>query len=197
MLSTAKRSLISAHHVAPHRTCTSRHLRPRHAHAHAPPVRPAGRAAPRHATPRHAHTLDLGEESEQRQAGVSEGNWRRRHIGSEREVEETSGVSHRWFRRFLLHTYRSRLGFVQRKWFLRFFFYLHNKSTATLSNYWVVNIIKIDRNYHKCSIGAAPMHSFISRFHRRAIAFNYYEHDWLKSDEMKFSSPQSLFHQVS
>ena len=38
---------------------------------------------------------------EQRQAGVSEGNWRRQHIGSEREVEETSGVSHRWFRRFL------------------------------------------------------------------------------------------------
>ena len=33
MLSTAKRSLISAHHVAPHRTCTSRPAAPRHAHA--------------------------------------------------------------------------------------------------------------------------------------------------------------------
>ena len=39
-------------------------------------------------------------------------------------------------------------------------------------------------------MGPPKMHSFISRFHRRAIAFNYYEHDWVKSDEMKFSSPQ-------
>ena len=44
MLSTAKCSLISAHHIAP-----ARHVRPRHAHAHAPSVRPA---APRHAMPR-------------------------------------------------------------------------------------------------------------------------------------------------
>ena len=53
MLSTAKRSLISAHHVAPHRT--SRRAR-------APPVRPAGRAAPRLASP--PHGPDLGEASE-------------------------------------------------------------------------------------------------------------------------------------
>ena len=46
-------------------------------------------------------------------------------------------------------------------------------------------------------MGHPKMHNFISRFHRRAIAFNYYEHDWVKLDEMKFSSPQCQFHQVS
>ena len=42
-------------------------------------------------------------------------------------------------------------------------------------------------------MGPPKMHSFISRFHRRAIAFNYYEHDWLKSDEMKFFSLNASF----
>ena len=41
------------------------------------------------------------------------------------------------------------------------------------------------------------MHNFSSRFHKRIIAFNHYERDWVKLDEMKLSSPQWQFHQVS
>jgi hypothetical protein len=63
---------------------------------------------------------------------------------------ETGGFSPT---RFLWSTWRRRS--LRRKRFLLFLPSLFVNFFATSANYWVANVIKRDKNYHKCPIGAA------------------------------------------
>jgi hypothetical protein len=94
-----------------------------------------------------------GESSAGMEGQSAWGNWQRRRKGSGRFEEEMSWVSYCCFGGFLAHRDEGWLGFARRKSFLCFLFSLHNKSTATSVNCWVVKLINIDRNYNQCLMG--------------------------------------------
>ena len=71
-------------------------------------------------------------------------------------AEETSWVSPTQIRSFLVASVREKTGFRLEETVSPYFLLSRNKATATSTNYSIVEVIKIDRNYYKYPIRIAP-----------------------------------------